>query len=283
MTDYKKMRISIQGYEGSFHQMVAERYFGEDIELIMCPTFREVTGSVEKGIADAGVMAIENSIAGSILPNYSLLQNSSLSITGEVYLSIKQNLMAVKGAKLSDIKEIESHPMAILQCLDYIETEMQKVRIVESEDTGLSAKHVAEKGDKSVAAIASALAAEMFGLEILAPDINTVKSNYTRFLIIEKSDKVIPEPEADKASLYFKVPHSKGALVDALHAFDAHNMNMSKLQSYPIPTDPFRYLFHVDVVFDNIGTFKGCVQELKKHTEDFCICGIYKQGELIYK
>ncbi|MEG2282532.1 MAG: prephenate dehydratase domain-containing protein, partial [Rikenellaceae bacterium] len=183
------MKISIQGYEGSFHQIAAEKYFGGEIEIVPCATFREVTLAVEKGSVNAGIMAIENSIAGSILPNYALLQNPSLTVTGEVYLSIEQNLLGVKGASIADIKEVESHPMALLQCLNFLEDNIKGVRMVESADTALSAKDVALRGDKSVAAIASRRAAELFGLEILAPNINTVKVNYTRFLVIEQSDK----------------------------------------------------------------------------------------------
>lgn len=274
------MKISIQGYEGSFHQTAAEKYFGTDIEIVPCATFREVTAAVEKGTVNAGVMAIENSIAGSILPNYALLQNSSLSVTGEVCLSIEQNLLGVKGASLKDIKEVESHPMALLQCLDFLEDKVKGARLVESADTALSAKAVAERGDKSVAAIASARAAELFGLDILAANINTVKANYTRFLIIEQSDKVVMRTDANKASLYFKVSHEKGALLEALNVFERMNINMSKLQSYPIPTDPFRYLFHVDVEFGDLECFRNGIEELKRHTEDFCICGIYVNNSL---
>ncbi|MEG2493175.1 MAG: prephenate dehydratase [Rikenellaceae bacterium] len=269
------MKISIQGYEGSFHQIAAEKYFGGEIEIVPCATFREVTLAVENGSVNAGIMAIENSIAGSILPNYALLQNPSLTVTGEVYLSIEQNLLGVKGASIADIKEVESHPMALLQCLNFLEDNIKGVRMVESADTALSAKDVALRGDKSVAAIASRRAAELFGLEILAPNINTVKVNYTRFLVIEQSDKVILHTNANKASLYFKVSHERGTLLEALSVFEDKNINMSKLQSYPIPTDPFRYLFHVDVEFEGLERFRECVDELRSHTEDFCICGIY--------
>lgn len=274
------MKISIQGYEGSFHQTAAEKYFGTDIEIVPCATFREVTAAVQKGVVNAGVMAIENSIAGSILPNYALLQNSSLSVTGEVCLSIEQNLLGVKGSSIAAIKEVESHPMALLQCLDFLENETKGARLVESVDTALSARIVAERGDESIAAIASARAAELFGLDILAANINTVKANYTRFLIIEQSDKVILHTDANKASLYFKVSHKKGALLEALNVFERLNINMSKLQSYPIPTDPFRYLFHVDVEFEGLERFRQSIEELKHHTEDFCICGIYKSNNL---
>lgn len=277
---FEKMKISIQGYEGSFHHAVSESYFGKSAEIAPCDTFREVIRLVESGEVNAGIMAIENSIAGSIMPNYSLLQNSSLTISGERYLSIEQNIVGLKGTILSEVKEIESHPMAILQCLDFIQSDMPQARVVESEDTALSARNVAERGDKSIVAIASKCAAELYGLEVLACNVNTVKNNYTRFLIIEKSDKVIVSSEANKASLYFKTSHRKGSLVEALKVFEVTDINMSKLQSCPIPTDPFNYLFHVDVEFNGMEVFRACVEELKRHTDDFCICGIYKKGEL---
>ena len=156
----------------------------------------------------------------------------------------------------------------------------RKIKIVESEDTALSARRVAEGSSRTTAAIAGDLAAKLFGLDIVAPNINTVKNNYTRFLILEKSDKVIPPANADKASLYFKVSHEHGALLTGLQSFSKKNINMTKLQSYPIPEDPFRYLFHVDVTFRTLEDFREAVEELRRHSEDFCICGVYRSAKL---
>ena len=166
-----KMKVAIQGYEGSFHHIVAERYWGEGIEIVPCPTFREVARQVESGDSDCGVMAIENSIAGSILPNLGILHNSRLQAVGEYYLHIRQNLMALPGVRLEDIEEVHSHPMALLQCVDFLDPHGWK--LVETEDTALSARRIAERGTRNAAAIAGELAARLFGLEILAPDIHT--------------------------------------------------------------------------------------------------------------
>ncbi|HIS34922.1 MAG TPA: prephenate dehydratase [Candidatus Avirikenella pullistercoris] len=277
-----RKRVSIQGYEGCFHQVAAYHYFGEDIDIVPCSTFREVTNMVESGEVDAGMMAIENSIAGSILPNYSLLQNCSLKITGEILLLIRQNLMALPGVGIEDIKEIHSHPMALLQCINYIEDlSHPKFKLVETVDTALSARELAENHITNAAAIAGELAAKLFGLKILAPDIHTVKNNYTRFLAIERADKAGEVADADKASFYFKVPHKQNSLLAVLRCFEQYNINMTKLQSYPIPSDPFRYLFHVDVEFDDISDYERVIENMPKVTEEFCICGKYKRGDFI--
>ncbi|MBQ5894746.1 MAG: chorismate mutase, partial [Rikenellaceae bacterium] len=179
-------KIAIQGYDGCFHQIVAYEYFGRDVQTLPCDTFRQVAQMVRSGEADYGVMAIENSIAGSIIANYSILQDANLQVAGEYYLPIEQNLMVLPDVELEDITEVESHPMALLQCTEYLDT--RPWRLIESEDTALSARHVAEKGLRHTAAVASRLAAEMFGLKIIAPAINTVKNNYTRFMILKRYD-----------------------------------------------------------------------------------------------
>ena len=179
-------KVSIQGYEGSFHQMAARQYFGKDVEVIPCATFREVIKiASSKKESYGGVMAIENSIAGSILPNYTLLQKSSLSIVGEVYLPIKQHLLVNPGVKLEDIKEVHSHHMAIQQCMEYLDKFEWK--LVETEDTALSAKHIQQHKSKHIAGIAGKLASELFQLHILSPNIHTQKNNYTRFLILQRN------------------------------------------------------------------------------------------------
>lgn len=276
----KPKKIAIQGYEGSFHQQAAYKYFGENIEIIPCATFSEVTSKVESLEADAGVMAIENSIAGSILPNYRLLQNCSLKITGEVCLSIVQNLMILPDVELSEIEEVRSHPMAILQCLDYLESEgVTRYKLVESVDTALSAKQISDNGLKTVAAIASELAAKLYGLKIVAHNINTVKNNFTRFLVLERSDKVMPNMNINKASIYFEVEHKGGSLLSVLKCFELCHLNLSKLQSYPIPTDPFSYLFHADVEFDSVENFETSINYASGACKNIFICGIYTKAD----
>ncbi len=266
--------IAIQGYEGSFHQIVAYKYFGRDITTIPCATFREVAASVKSGRADAGVMAIENSIAGSIIANYSILQDANLQVAGEMYLPIQQNLMALPGTGIEDITEVQSHPMALLQCVDFLDSH-PAWKLVESEDTALSAKIIAENRLHGSAAIASTLAAELFGLEIIAPEINTIKHNYTRFMILKPHDHHMA-PDADKASLYFKTDNRSGALMRVLSQLDG--VNMSKLQSYPIPSEPWHYLFHIDIEFDCLDDYMINLERLQRVAEEVHVYGVYRNG-----
>jgi prephenate dehydratase len=270
-------RVSIQGFEGSFHQVAARQFFGKDVEVIPCATFREVIKiASSKKESDGGVMAIENSIAGSILPNYNLLQKSTLKIAGEVYLQIRQNLLVNPGVKLEDIREVHSHPMAIQQCLEYLDQFHWKM--VETEDTALSAKLVHQKKAKHIAAIASKLAAEMFDLNVIVPNIHTMKNNYTRFLILHREEQVLPNPEANKASVNFHTDHSRGSLARVLGKIADGGINLSKLQSFPIPGSDFKYSFHADMEFDGIDHFNRVVEDVKPLTESFKIYGVYKNG-----
>jgi len=270
-------RVSIQGFEGSFHQVAARQYFGKDVEVIPCATFREVIRvASNKKESEGGVMAIENSIAGSILPNYNLLQKSSLRIVGEVYLQIKQNLLVNPGVKLEDIREVHSHPMAIQQCLEFLDQHHWKM--VETEDTALSAKMVHQKKAKHIAAIASKLAAEMFSLEVIAPNIHTMKNNYTRFLILAREETVTPMPEANKASVNFHTDHSRGSLARVLGKIADGGINLSKLQSFPIPGTDFKYSFHADMEFENLEQFEKVVEQIRPLTESLRIYGVYRNG-----
>ncbi|MBL7769702.1 MAG: prephenate dehydratase [Flavipsychrobacter sp.] len=271
-------RVSIQGYEGSFHQVAAQQFFGKDVEVIPCDTFREVVKiASSKKESEGGVMAIENSIAGSILPNYNLLQKSNLQVVGEVYLQIKQNLLVNPGVKLEDIREVHSHPMAILQCIDYLEKFNWK--LVETEDTALSAKHIHQKHNKHAAAIASKLAADLFELEVLAPNIHTMKNNYTRFLILQRRDMAQEIPDANKASVNFHTDHSRGSLAKVLTRIAEGGINLSKLQSFPIPGSDWQYSFHADMEFDSMEQFQGVMNEIEPLTVSLQVYGIYKNGK----
>ncbi|HET9825543.1 MAG TPA: prephenate dehydratase [Chitinophagaceae bacterium] len=271
-------RFAIQGYEGSFHQMAAEQFLGKSVQVIPCATFREVVKlAAARKESDGGVMAIENSIAGSILANYNLLQRSNLVIIGEVYLQIRQNLLVNPGIKLEDIREVHSHPMAIQQCIDFLDKHDWK--LVETEDTALSARHVHQHNSKHVAAIASKLAAELFNLEILVPNIHTLKNNYTRFLILQREDTAQKIGGADKASLTFHTDHSKGSLAKVLTKIADGDINLSKLQSFPIPETNFKYSFHVDMEFHSIDQFDKVIEEITPITEHLKIYGVYKRGE----
>ena len=247
-------KVSIQGFEGSFHQEAARKFFGKNVEVVCCSTFKEVIEIANnKKESDGGVMAIENSIAGSILPNYNLLQKSNLSIIGEVYLQINQHLMVNKGVLLTDIKEVHSHPMAIQQCFGFLDQHNWK--LVEKEDTALSAKHIHQHRSKHIAAIASKLASEIYDLDLIAPNIHTLKNNYTRFLILQRLDDITEIDNANKASINFHTDHSKGSLAKVLTKIADAGINLSKLQSFPIPGSDFKYSFHADVEFENVQQF----------------------------
>ena len=273
-------KVTIQGYEGSFHQVAARQFYGKTVEVITCDTFREVVkiGSDPKQ-SDGAVMAIENSIAGSILPNYNLLQKSNLQVIGEVYLQISQNLLVNPGVKLEDIKEVHSHPMAILQCLDFLEQHPYK--LVESEDTALSAKMVHQHKSKHTAAIASKLAAQLYNLEVIVQDIHTLKNNITRFLILVPSKTKVDIEGANKASIYFQTDHSKGILSKVLAKIAQGGVNLSKLQSMPIPGSTFKYGFYADLEFENKKQFEKVLESVKTITNSFKVFGLYKKGKVV--
>ena len=269
------IQVSIQGFEGSFHQIAARQYFGSDTAVLPCATFREVIQNVVNGRAGAGAMAIENSIAGSILPNYHLLHHSGLSIVGEVYLPIQQHLLVNPGVRLEDIREVHSHPMAIQQCLDFLLKYNWK--LVETEDTALSARHLHQHRSAHRAAIAGKLAAELFQLEILQENIHTEKSNYTRFLILQKGEE--ETRSGDKASLSFQTDHSRGSLAKVLTLIAEGGINLSKLQSFPVPGSNWRYQFHADLEFGTRDQLDGVLEGVKGLTTALKMYGIYKNGQ----
>lgn len=271
------MKVSIQGYEGSFHQEAARQFYGKNTEVIPCDTFREVVKiAASKKESDGGVMAIENSIAGSILSNYNLLQKSNLTIVGEVYLQIRQNLLVNHGVKLEDIREVHSHTMALQQCDDFLDK--YKWKLVETDDTALSAKHIHQHKSKHIAAIASKLAAELYGLDIIAPNIHTLKNNYTRFLILQPEGAAMEVKNADKASVNFHTDHSRGSLARVLTLIAEGGINLSKLQSFPIPGSDFKYSFHADMEFDSAEQFNKVIETIKPLTAALKVYGVYKRG-----
>ncbi len=274
--------VSIQGYEGSFHQVAAQQFFGKNIAVIPCATFREVVKiASSKKDSDGGVMAIENSIAGSILPNYNLLQKSNLQIVGEVFLHIKQNLLVNPGVKLQDIKEVHSHPMAIQQCLEFLDK--YEWKLVETEDTALSAKLLHQHRNRHAAAIASKLAAELFQLDVIAPNIHTLKNNYTRFLILKRDSDAVTVEDANKASVNFHTDHSRGSLAKVLTRIAEGGINLSKLQSFPIPGSDWKYSFHADMEFDSLDQFREVIKAIKPMTAELKIYGVYRKGRIAEK
>lgn len=272
-----RLSIAIQGYEGSFHQVAAQLFFGKEIQVVCCDSFRDVVKAAsDRNQTHAAVMAIENSIAGSILPNYNLLHKSNLQIIGEVYLQIKQHLLANPGVRLEDIKEVHSHTMALQQCDVFLDK--YKWKLVETDDTALSAKHIHQHKSKHIAAVAGKLAAELYGLYVLAPNIHTLKNNYTRFLMLQREDEAEPPEGANKASLSFHTDHSRGSLARVLMKIADGGINLSKLQSFPLPGTDFKYAFHADMEFENIGQFNGVIASIRPLTESMRVYGIYKQG-----
>jgi prephenate dehydratase len=273
-----RKRVSIQGIEGSFHQVAAQRFLGKEIEVICCPTFNDVVKiAYDTDKSDGGVMAIENSIAGSILANYNLLRKSDLRITGEVYLEIRQHLMVNKGVMLEDIREVHSHPMAIQQCLKFLD--QYNWKLVETEDTAGSAKHIHQHKSKHIAAIASHLAAELYDLDVITPDIHTVKNNYTRFLILQHTDVAEPVKNANKATITFHTDNSRGSLARVLMKIADCDVDLSKLQSFPIPEATWRYMFGVDMEFDTMDRFNCVMDSIKAIAQDVKVYGIYRKGE----
>ena len=272
----KVLPIAIQGFEGSFHQVAAQTFYGPTVEILPCATFSELINHASNSKkTNGGIMAIENSIAGSILPNYNLLQKSTLHVLGEVYLQIDQHLMVNPGVKLKDITEVHSHPMALQQCLGFLNKHPWK--LIETEDTALSAKKIHIKKSKHNAAIASKLAAKMFGLKIIAPKINDVKNNYTRFLVL--GQKHVDIEGANKASINFVTDHKMGSLAKVLTTIASQGVNLSKLQSFPLAGSQFKYGFHADMEFENAEQLRMSLKEIKLITKEIRILGIYKKGK----
>jgi prephenate dehydratase len=272
-----KKRIAIQGIKGSNHHQVAREYFNDAIDLVECLSFHGLVDQLLEGKADKGVMAIENSIAGSIIPNYALVYENNLHIIGEHYLNIHHNLMALKGQTLADIKEVRSHPMALLQCREYLKTQAH-IKMVEDVDTAETAKRIQDQQLKGVAAIAPLVAADLYQLEIIAPEIQTIKNNATRFIIVKTINKELPKEEINKASIRFITDHKRGSLATVLNVMSDCNLNLTKIQSLPIIETPWKYAFFVDVTFDNFEYFEKAKALLHIMSEDFKVLGEYKNA-----
>lgn len=273
------MPVAIQGFKGSFHEVAASQYFGAGTALSFCATFNEVVGRAADGRAKAALMAMENSLAGSILPNYLLLERHDLTITGEIYLPIHQHLLVLPGTTLADVQAVHSHPMALRQCGDFL-SQYPAWQLVETEDTGLSAERLAAARTPGVAVIAGAQAAEAFGLEILAPAINDDPNNYTRFLVLERAAEAAPVASPDKASLYFYTSHAPGMLARVLTLVASHGLNLSKLQSCPRPSQPWHYGFHADVEYAAPAQLAALLAELPTVTEELRVLGTYQRGSM---
>ncbi|WP_158975667.1 prephenate dehydratase [Cellulophaga sp. L1A9] len=274
-----KLKIAIQGVKGSNHHQVAKDYFGENIELVECMSFDELVCQTLSGRADQAVMAIENSIAGSIIPNYALIHHNNLHVIGEHFLNIHHHLMVLPGQKIEDIKEVHSHPMALLQCKDFLKS-YSHIKLVEAVDTAETAQQIQEKKLMNIAAIAPKAAAELYDLEIIANEIQTITNNSTRFLILNKEIKALPPEEINKASIRFIADHKRGSLAALLNVMSDCNLNLTKIQSLPVIERPWKYAFFVDVTFDGYQDFTKAKSLLEIMTEEFKILGEYKNARV---
>ncbi|MBA3647733.1 MAG: prephenate dehydratase [Chitinophagales bacterium] len=271
----RKKKVSIQGIEASFHDVAARKFFGRDIELVECNSFRLSCEKLIENEADYCVMAIENSIAGTILTNYNLITDYKLRIIGEAYLHIELHLMGLNGVRIEEIEFIHSHPMAIRQCEEFLMRYPDK-KVVALNDTAECAKNVREKNLTTTAVIAGDAAAETFGMTILNSNIETHKKNYTRFLVL--TDKNIKISEANKASISFQLDNSPRSLMKVVDIFGDYWINMTKIQSIPIVGRPNEYIFLVDLEWDKYANYEKAITRVLKKTFNLSILGEYRKG-----
>lgn len=273
----KKLDIGIQGIKGSYHHIASESYFNENFNLRECLTFDHLVNEIEKSEIDMGVMAIENSIAGSIIPNYALIDQNNLLIVGEVYFKINHNLMALNGQNINQINEVFSHPMALLQCKSFF-SEYPHIRLVESDDTAYEARRISKNNLKGVAAVASIEAAKYYNLNVLFKSIQTIKNNITRFVIIQKRTNQPIIDNINKASLKFILDDKRGSLAAVLNAMSDCKLNLTKIQSLPVIEKPGKYAFFVDLIFDDINNYLKAKKILSIMASHFKVLGEYSNG-----
>ena len=278
-------RIAIQGYKGCFHEQAARLFYAsvipgeveEALAVVECDTFEGLYAALEEGRADAAVMAIENTVSGGLLHNFDLLRKKSRRVKGEVYTRIGQNLMALPGQRLEDIREVRTHYMAINQTRPWFEKNAPWIKLTESEDTAKSAAELARAGEKGVGAVASELAARLYGLDILAAGIETHKQNFTRFLILDDALEV-PQAQMDKALLCFTLPHKPGSLAQILTILSFYEMNLTRIQSLPIPGREWQYFFYIDIKFADYLRYTQALAAIRPLLEDLEVLGEYKSA-----
>jgi len=275
MTIINNIKVAIQGIRGSYHHQVALDYFGQNIDPLACDSFQKVADAIINDEVDFGIMAIENSIAGSILPNYALIDNNKLSIVAEYYLNIVHCFMGLNDQSLADIEEVRSHPMAILQCMETLK-KYPHIKIIEDKDTAQVAELISEKKLKGVMAIASEQAANLYDLKILLKDVQTIKDNRTRFFIISKNEKT--KTETNKASLKFELDDTPGSLAAVLNLMTNCRLNLTKIQSMPIIETPFQYAFFVDVLYEKEKHIDKALKVLDIMTKHCKVFGRYQSA-----
>lgn len=267
-------KIGIQGIKGSYHDQVAKEYFGKSMEINEFLSFDELAESVFSGNSEFGIMAIENSIAGSIIPNYALIDNLNLNIVGEYFLNINHQLMVFPGVNFDDLEIVSSHPMALLQCKKFFK-DFPNITLIEGKDTAEEAKRISENKIKNIGAIASVEASKLYSLDIIHKNIQTIKKNETRFVVISK-DKTPNTEKFDKASMKFSLSHKTGSLANVLTILKDHNLNLTKIQSLPIIEFPWKYSFFIDTTFTNINDFYKAFELIDDKAESLKLLGIYK-------
>ena len=271
--------VAIQGVIGSFHHIVSQEFFKTPVDAIECMTFDRVVDALITKECDAAIMALENSIAGSIIPNYALIDKYGLDIVGEHYLDIQHNLMALPGQSIEDIKEVYSHPMALLQCKAFFKLHPH-IKLVEDKDTAEVARRIQDQQLKHIGAIASVTAAEIFELDILAHSIQTIKHNETRFVIVKRTNSEVQEDKINKASIKFEANHKRGSLATILNVMSDCKLNLTKIQSLPIVETPWKYAFFVDVTFDSYDDFEKAKSVIDIMGDAFKVLGEYKNAKL---
>jgi prephenate dehydratase len=278
--------VAIQGIKGAYHEIAAHMYFresrGEEINIFSCNRFKDVIAELKKDPNVIGIMAIENTIAGSLLQNHELIRESDLTVVGEQKIRITHSLAALSDDSLETVTEVNSHPIALMQCAEYLNT-MPHVKIVEGEDTALSARNIAEKSLKGHAAICSRYAAELYGLKVLDEGIETNKRNFTRFLLLANrwlAEELVKDSEINKSSIVFTLPHTEGSLSRVLVILSFYDVNLTKIQSLPILGREWEYLFYVDLTFSNLLKYKQGLDAIRPLTKDFKILGEYRENNI---
>jgi len=275
-------KVAIQGVSGAFHEIAAREFFeGEEIEILPCITFKDLFKALADDESLLGIVAIENTIAGSLLQNHNLLKESGCLVVGEHKLRIEHCLVALPGQRIDDIGEVYSHPIALMQCEDFLDSH-RHIKAIESEDTALSAKEIADKRILGRAAICSSLAAEKYGLEIIAKGIETNKRNFTRFLIIAEpkmAKEMIEGKKLDKGSLVFTLPHEEGSLAKVLSILSFYHVNLTKIQSLPIIGEEWKYQFYINLTFTDYTRYRQSLEAIIPLTKDFQILGEYKEAQ----
>jgi prephenate dehydratase len=273
----RNFKVAIFGTAASYHDLAAQKFYGQDVDIVECGTFRQCCDMLKQNHADYAVMAIENSLAGSILTNYNLIDEYQFRIIGEQYLRIELNLLALEGVKMEEIEFVHSHPMALAQCTNFL-AKYPHIKIVEQGDTASCVKNIYNKNLRNTAALANRVASEKYNVPILFSGIENNKQNFTRFIILSKGDARPDQP--NKASVCFRLKHEVGCLVEILNVFKQNKISLSKIQSVPVLGHPNEYSFHTDVEWLEYQNFQNAVKEIKNAANTFSVLGEYVKATI---